>query len=149
MSFAISLYLRLDRYKLLPWYRCPSITPSATVSLNSRHSLHGRDSLNYCVYANIVLSTRGTRPIRNMAHRWPLWWIHLAIFTTDFKTDRRTPPITSVRTDWQKDIGEDSSKKESKYRSGSRQEFSSQSANSVCYRISGKSRNKIIVIKNI
>ena len=26
MPFAISLYLRLDRYKLLPWHRRPSIT---------------------------------------------------------------------------------------------------------------------------
>jgi len=58
MPFAISLYLRLDRYKLLLQHWRPSIIPSTVVSLNSRQSLHGRDSLNYCVRGRHIIGTR-------------------------------------------------------------------------------------------
>lgn len=96
LSFAIFLYLYLDQYKLLLWDRCPSITSSTVVSLNSHHSL------NYCVRGRYIISTRHAPCPKYGAQMTTMMNTPRGIH--DFKTDWRTPPITSVRTDWRKNI---------------------------------------------
>lgn len=105
MSFAIFLYLRLDWYKLLPWHWCPSITtPSTAVSLNSRHFLHGRDSLNYCVRGCRIIGTRHAPCPKYGAQMTTMMNTPRGIhFKTWTGTHRRSP-----LSNWRRDVGEDS-----------------------------------------